>query len=233
MDNPLSKETQDQKIEQLEQELAKLKGQVSSEQGKFSEEELRKPLPKLETLYKWSAPSRPFVKRDRTYFLKVALGVLIGILFAAVLQNIPMILVFSALMFVVYVFGTVKPDVVNHTITTRGINSFSETYTWDELNTFWFTKKHGSLILNVETKRRYPSRIILLASEDDVKNIMPRMYRYIEYFDIDKQGWLSRRSDGSFLKLMNDEKGTYLQEIISKSEKDRGKQPYVFQLNLQ
>lgn len=232
MDNPLSKESQEKKISELEQELAKLKGQVNSEQDRFIEDELRKPLPEFKTLFKWSSPSRPFVRRDKKYFLKVAAGILVGILVAAVLQNIPMILVLSALMFVIYVFGTVEPEKVNHAITTRGINTMNETYLWAELRAFWFSKKHGSLILNVETRKRYPSRIIMLVSEDDLKQIMPIVYRYLEYTDIPKQGWLSRRSDGAFLRFSDDETGVWLKELLSTNDQKLGKVPYSVKLNL-
>jgi len=133
----------------------------------FSEEE--------KDLVKWKAPARPFKERNREYFTTVgAMVILLAVilLFAREFLLIAVILAFS---FVVYALASVKPEEVEHTITSRGIRTGGKFYRWDALGRFWFEEKFGQKILVVETFLGFPRRLMMLMgdkSEEELKKLL-------------------------------------------------------------
>jgi hypothetical protein len=124
----------------------------------------------LKTLLKWSAPVRPFKKRDREYYTTIAAIVFLLAVILLFLKEWLLIAVMAALMFVAYVLATVAPESVEHEINTRGILTGGKLYKWEEMVRFWFSKKWSETILHIDTKLKFPGRLmILLGSEDEAK----------------------------------------------------------------
>lgn len=85
-----------------------------------------------------------------------------------------LIAVVLSLYFVFWVLNSVVPEKVNHKIINKGIKTGGKTYKWEELNLFWFTEKWGNSILNVETKRSFPGRLLILLgpAKEEVKKVL-------------------------------------------------------------
>jgi hypothetical protein len=130
-----------------------------------------KPAPKLpvevRTLLKWSAPVRPFKKRDREYYTTIAAIVFLLAVILLFLKEWILIAVMASLMFVAYVLATVAPETVEHEINTRGILTGDKLFKWENLVRFWFSKKWNETILHVETKLRFPTQLMLLLGDQD------------------------------------------------------------------
>src|SRR3990167_6020313 len=78
--------------------------------------------------------------------------------------------------------ATVEPEKTEHKITTRGVKTGEKLYKWEELSRFWFTDKWGQQILNIDTRLRFPSRLIMLLadqSQDKIKEILGKYLQQI------------------------------------------------------
>ncbi|MEI6887312.1 MAG: hypothetical protein WCK31_03710 [bacterium] len=188
---------------QNEDELKLLREKVSELEKKSIEKE-EKPEEfdtPLEVIFNWKSPSRVFVARDRSWFLKVAAIFLVIILLLAFLQEIVLIVVLIALLGLIYILSTVPPDIAEHEITNRGIRSFEKMYYWKELGEYWFSIKQGFTLLNIDTKMRFPSRIIMIVKPGDEKEMTKILSKKLTYLQLPldkKQGWLARTSDGVY-----------------------------------
>ena len=136
-------------------------------QRAFSREELdTKHLAALEakSIISWKSPVRVFKARSQKYFVKVALYGLI-----------------LAVMFVVYVLATHAPDNIEHKITNMGIITGSKAFLWEELDSFWFDKKGDDRLLMVQTKLRFPTRLIILLTAVSERALLDLLDNHLHY----------------------------------------------------
>lgn len=120
--------------------------------------------PQEEVLVEWSTLSRPFKKRNRKYFGTIALFViLISLILFFAGQFLPIAAVI-AVAFLVYVMEMVPPIQVTNRITTYGIRIEDSLYYWEEMGRFWFTKRYGFTLLQIEISR-FPNRLTILIGD--------------------------------------------------------------------
>ena len=142
--------------------------------------EIEKPV-ELKTLLKWEAPVRPFKKRDRDYYTTIAAIVFLLAVILLFLKEWLLIAVMVALMFVAYVLATVPPEKTDHEITTRGLVVSGKAYLWKELRRFWFVKKWGDTILNIDTNLKFPTRLMILLGETEEAKVKELLQKQIQY----------------------------------------------------
>lgn len=130
----------------------------------------------------WKSPVRIFKARTKKYFTKTALFALILILLAVAFGEFFAVGVIIALVFVVWVFATVEPEVIDHKITNMGIVTGRRAFLWDELDSFWFDKRGDDRLLIVQTYMQYPSRLILLLSTVNEKTILEILEKHLHYY---------------------------------------------------
>lgn len=122
-----------------------------------------RPLPE-ETVFEWTAQSRPFKKRSRQYFSTVAIiAILVSMILFFAGQMLPIAVVVSVA-FLAYVLAVVPPDMIRLRITTYGVRSDNQIFYWEELGRFWFSEKFGQKLVNIEVNR-FPFRIGLLLND--------------------------------------------------------------------
>ncbi|KUK79064.1 MAG: hypothetical protein XD95_0635 [Microgenomates bacterium 39_7] len=132
-----------------------------------------KPLPE-EDILKWTAPSRPFKKRNKKYFSTVFIIALLISLILGFAGQLAAITVVIAVAFLAYTLSVVPPQNINYKITTWGVRIENNLYYWEELGRFWFTKKYEDTLLNIECAR-FPNRVTMLIGdqkEDVIKMIL-------------------------------------------------------------
>lgn len=194
----------DKKIAELKEEISKLERELEKDkkgekrkEGQETKEERRVP---LKILYAWKSPSRVFVPRDKVWFLKIATIALLCILFFAFLQDFVVILVICVIVLIAFLLASVPPDKVDHQITTRGIMSIDKMYEWKELRDFWVAKKLGHKILYIRTKLPFPTRLMMLIKGREEIKIIRHLLKYIDFGEYkEKQGWLSKLSEGEMI----------------------------------
>lgn len=158
------------------------------------EERKIKPPVELKTLLSWSAPVRPFKKRDREYYTTIAAIVFLLAVILLFLKEWLLIAVLVALMFVSYVLATVPPEKVEHEITTRGIVTGGKSFKWEELTRFWFSKKWKDNILHIDTNLRFPSRLMMLLGAVEEKKIKDLLKTKVQ-FEEPEETFMDRSAD--------------------------------------
>ncbi len=91
--------------------------------------------------------------------------------------------VIASLVFVGYVLATVEPKKIEHEITTKGVVTGGRMYKWENLKSFWFSKKWKDKMLNIETSLSFPTRLVILVgdgSESEIKKIVKKYVSFEE-----------------------------------------------------
>lgn len=124
---------------------------------------LYKPIPEQE-LFAWEAPSRPFKKRNRKFFVNITvIAALLSMIFVFIGQILPVAVVFSVV-FLVYILSVIPPQMVEVKITNYGIRVEDVLYYWEEMGNFWLEEKYGQNMLFIEIGR-FPGRLSLMLGE--------------------------------------------------------------------
>jgi len=147
----------------------------------------------LEVLLTWKAPNRLFKRRGREYFTTAAAIAFLVIVILVVMREWLAILVVAAFYFANYVFGTVAPEEVEHQLTNRGVNSGGKSYGWEEMVRFWIEEKWGQKVLYIDTKMRFPKRLVLLLGEVESKKIEEIVVKYLPLEEPQKT-WMDNAS---------------------------------------
>jgi len=125
-------------------------------------------------LVSWTAPARPFKRRDREYYVTIiAIAAVVGLILFMVEGWMPVVLLIS-LIFLFYVMSTVEPEAVEYKITSRGIKVAGKRTDWGTLVRYWFSRRFDNELLVVESTN-LPGRIeYVLAPErkEEVKKAL-------------------------------------------------------------
>lgn len=150
----------------------------------------------VRTLLEWRAPSRAYRKKDRSYYLTVAILVVLTSAIAFVFGEKLLIGVFLATAFLMYVLNFVPPEEVENKLSTQGVTIGDHFYHWQELDSFWFSQKEGHQILNILTNIRFPGVLMLLldgVEEEEVKRICAK---YLPFHEIAPKTLMDKWSEG-------------------------------------
>jgi len=152
-------------------------------------------------LYEWEAPDRYEFAYNSKYFLILVAVSLALILLLAVLGHYFLMGAIIALVFLVYVLGTTKPQRVKHRITARGVDTGNRLYEWYIMKNFYFTQKPKQLFLIIETQLNIPGALIFLLDEKDKDALFVLLQEKLLYKDIRKQGILEKMNFGEYIPL--------------------------------
>jgi hypothetical protein len=153
-------------------------------------------------LYKWESDMRTYKKLDKKKFWMVSAAVLVLFVVLAILGQFGLMAAVAAVMFLFYVLGTVPPEKVSHLITTLGVETMDKEYKWEKLQDYWFSKKDGAIVLNVDTSLTFPSRLIMITDKGGMDNIHGLLKDKLKYRDFRDQSSLSRVSEGEWINLL-------------------------------
>ena len=129
-------------------------------------------------LFAWSAPSRPFIQKNREFWVRVvAISSIFGFIIFIVEGAMPVILMIS-LLFLFYVLSTVRPENIEYKITNLGIKIGGVTNRWDYVQRFWFSKRGNDQILVLELPS-LSGRLELVFNSKDKDQIRQTLKKYI------------------------------------------------------
>lgn len=149
----------------------------------------------IKELLTWKALSRPYRKKDRSYYTTVAILIILISIIAFMAGEKLLIGALLALGFVVYVLNFVQPEEVNYKLSTQGITIGEHFYHWNELDSFWVSKKDGYSILSVLTHLRFPKVLMLLYEPGLEEQIKKVCARYLPYQEIAPKGLFDKWSE--------------------------------------
>ena len=150
----------------------------------------------IKTLLSWEAPSRPFKKRDRSYYTTIAILVILLVLIAFLAREFLLIGAILALSFVAYVLAFVPPHNVTYKISTQGITIGEDFYFWHFLDSFWFKEKEGSKVLHIQTRLRFPAQLMLVLGDQDQDKMTKTVARFLPFVEVPYKTWMEKWSEG-------------------------------------
>ena len=150
----------------------------------------------IKTLLSWEAPSRPFRKKDRSYYTTIAILVILLILIALLAREFLLIGVILALTFVTYVLAFVPPGLVNYRISTQGIVIGEDFYFWHFLDAFWFKEKDEVKVLHIQTRLRFPAQLMLVLGSQDEEKVKKAVARFLPFVEVPYKSWMEKWSEG-------------------------------------
>lgn len=152
-------------------------------------------------LFSWSAPARPFKRRDRDFWVTVTvISIVVGLILFFSEGFMPVILIIS-IIFLYYILSTVEPETIEYKITTRGIKMDDKPNTWDSLGRFWFTKRFNDELLVLEAYT-LGGRLELVIKSGDKEKIKSALSKYLLHEEaspsyVDKMSnWASKKLPG-------------------------------------
>jgi len=118
----------------------------------------------------WTAPNRPFKKKNRKYYVTIGMILFLISLILFFAGQFILIAVGVAAGFLMYVLSAIPPEPVLNQITTYGIRTDGQLYSWEEMGRFWFTVKQQQDVLHVEVNR-FPHHLTVMPGEKTVAEL--------------------------------------------------------------
>src|SRR3989344_4417166 len=150
----------------------------------------------IKTLLTWHGPSRPFRKKDNSYYRTVAIIVGLLVIIALFAHEFMLILVILALMFVSYVLAFIPPDDIDYKISTQGITSGDHFYFWHNLGAFWFKEKEGQRVLFIQTAVNFPGQLMLVLGSVDEEEVKRVVARFLPYHEMPQTPLMEKWAEG-------------------------------------
>ncbi len=151
----------------------------------------------VKTLLSWEAPSRPFRKKDRSYYTTLAIIVILLVLILLLAHEFLLIATILSLTFVSYVLAFVPPHHILYRISTQGITINEDFYFWHYLDAFWFKEKDGHKILIIQTRFRFPGQLMLvLPADHDEEKVKKLVARFLPFVEVPYKSWMEKWSEG-------------------------------------
>lgn len=152
-------------------------------------------LEETKILLTWKSPSRPFKKRDRDFFTTIAAIVFLICVILLFIKEWLLILAILAFTFLVYVLNTVPPEEVEHQITNKGVITGSNNYDWQDFINFFFTEESGQKLLNINSKKRFYGRIIILLGNESGQKVKEILSKYLTFKEKPDVTFVDRAAD--------------------------------------
>jgi hypothetical protein len=138
----------------------------------------------VRTLLSWNAPSRPYRKKDRSFYTTVAILIILTSLIAWQFWGALLVGALLSLGFLVYVLNFIAPTEIEYKISTQGLTIGEHFYHWQQLDSFWFSDKDGHKILNVLTRFYFPALLIIVIGETPQEDVKRICARYLPFHEI-------------------------------------------------
>ena len=150
----------------------------------------------VRTLLVWEAPSRPFRKKNRSYYTTLAIIVILLVLILLLAKEFLLIATILSLAFVAYVLAFVPPHHIQYRISTQGITINEDFYFWHFLDAFWFKEKDGHKILIIQTRFRFPAQLMLVLGPHGEEKVKKIVARFLPFVEVPYKTWMEKWSEG-------------------------------------
>ena len=150
----------------------------------------------VETLLSWEGPSRPFRKKDRSFYTTLAIIVTLLVLILFLASEFLLIGTILALTFVSYVLAFIPPNRVKYKVSTQGITIGEDFYFWHFLDSFWFKDKEGSKVLHIQTLFRFPAQLMLVLEGIEEEKVKKTVARFLPFHESPHKSMMEKWSEG-------------------------------------
>lgn len=153
-------------------------------------------------IFVWKAPSRPFKRRTRQFWLTtIAIAAIFGLVMFLAEGAMPVILI-VAIVFLVYVYSTVEPEIIEYKITNMGIKIQNSPTVWNLLTRFWFSRRFDNDLLIFEMVT-FPGRLEIVINSKDKDTIKKDLLIYLPEEEIPPSSldraasWFAKKMPGN------------------------------------
>jgi len=153
-------------------------------------------------LITWEAPSRPFKRRDRQFYITVfAIAGIVAVVLFFIEGFMPVVLIVS-LVFLFYVMNTVEPGHVEYKITNKGVKVAGKRTEWSVMTRFWFTQRFDSELIIFETLV-LPGRLEMVLKEGIKEDLKKSVSTYLPEEEVPPSGldkaanWFAQKLPGN------------------------------------
>jgi hypothetical protein len=197
-----AKKMEELKMAAVESQKEKRRGSVTKGEAEMVKDDPseKKVIQKID-LYEWEAPIRYSFNFDSKVFMVVVALSMLFILFLAILGHYGLMAALIALLFFIYAAGTTEPIIVNHKITTRGVDTMDRLYEWFMLDAFFFCRKNDQYFLIVETELRSPGTLMMLVERGEMEPVFVLLQDKLLYKDIRKETRMFKLTYGEYIPL--------------------------------
>lgn len=128
----------------------------------------------------WTAPSRPFKRKNRQFYITTfsMVGIVSLVLFLA--EGIMPVLLIISMVFLYYILSTVEPEKIEYKITTKGVKIAGKLTNWNLFDSFYFTKKMDSTLIVFETVT-IPGKMEIVIEESLKERLQKEITAYIPF----------------------------------------------------
>lgn len=108
----------------------------------------------------------------------------------------------GSVFFLLYVLYTVPASRVTHSIEVAGIRTTNQLFLWEDMVNFWFADRENRIILCVDTRLNFPSRLIIIVdSFNEAVAIANVLIEKLPYRVLTQnQGYFEKLTDGKYLE---------------------------------
>jgi hypothetical protein len=155
-------------------------------------------------LFSWEANDRPeysFTGLQKSSF--TGLVILFGLYFYWIGQPV-LVLILVAVLFILLVLVNIPPQRVKHSIESVGIRSQDRLYEWSDMHNFWMAEKSGAIMLYIDTRLRFPSRLIfIIESYEEALIVANNLIKVMEYRTLgERQTRMEIALEGEYINPM-------------------------------
>jgi hypothetical protein len=140
----------------------------------------------VQMLLEWHAPSRPFQKRSKEFYVNSLLIIIALEVILFLFKEYPLMLVIVSLAFVSYALSSTPPDTFYCRISTEGLIVGEHFYLWQELYDFYFKRRNGQDMLHVRTKAYLPGELVLMLGDIQKEQLKQLLLAFLPYREIVK-----------------------------------------------
>lgn len=149
----------------------------------------------VKTLLSWHAAGRPFRKREKEYFINIAVITLALMVILFLFSQYMLMLLALALVFLNYALTTVAPHDFRYKLTNQGVTIEKHFYYWDELFDFYFKTVEGELMVFIETRYYFPAILKMTMGEMHREQVQAVLLRFLPYREVVTPSNLERAGD--------------------------------------
>jgi len=160
---------------------------------------------RVRDLFVWKSFNKPQKQYSKEVVAVFAIIALLISIILAFFQEWLGILVTWAAYFLFWQLSQVRPEEVEHKITTEGIVSMGHSDIWQNLGPFWFSVKGNEVTLHIAHRNIF-GQLIILAAKSDQDKICNILAEYLPYIETPEKSAIEKFSDWFSEKFPIEEK---------------------------
>lgn len=149
----------------------------------------------VRALLSWTAPGRPFRKKNREFYLSVLLIFFLIEVIAFLFGQFQLMLAVAAVTFLSISLAIVPPKNFHYRISTEGVKVEDHYYIWGELYDFYFKKIDKVDTLVIRTEALIPGELKMTLGSLPKDHVRKILVNFLPYREVVRGSFMERAGD--------------------------------------